>query len=117
MLAKRIIIATILGAICGIVCWQLASRSSEEAFALSLTLTIILGRTLIGFGIGISAWKMKWWLHGIIMGIIFSIPSAFGAMMNQEKAFFIFIGTIVMGIIYGFFIELITSVIFKAKQA
>ena len=115
MLTKRIIIATIMGAICGIVCWQLAS--SDGNLTWPITASIILGRVLLGFGIGISAWKMAWWLHGIIMGIIFSIPMAFGAIIGNDQAFFVFIGTIVMGCIYGIVIELVTSVFFKAKQA
>ena len=115
MLTKRIMIASIMGVICGIVCWKLASSDGDLAWTISIS--IILGRMLLGFGIGISAWKMSWWLHGIVMGAIFSIPMAFGSLMNNEQAFFIFIGTIVMGIIYGLIIELVTSVLFKAKQA
>jgi hypothetical protein len=51
-----------------------------------ITIQIITSRTLIGFAIGISSLKI------------------------------VHVSTIVMGIIYGLLIELITSVIFKAKQ-
>jgi K+-transporting ATPase c subunit len=54
------------------------------------------------------------------MGAIFSLPAAFGAMLGPENPEFshtmLFVSTVVMGIIYGFLIELITSVLFKAKQ-
>lgn len=114
MNVRRIIISTVLGFVCGIVCWNLAASNNPLAWYLSAS--IVLNRMLLGFGIGISNWKMPWWLHGIVMGIIFSIPMAFSSCAAPEKQLFIFIGTIVMGIIYGIVIELVTSVIFKAKQ-
>ena len=72
---------------------------------------IILSRTLMGFMIGISALRMSWWLHGIVLGIISSIPMAIPTLDRLSIA----IGTVVMGIIYGFLTELITSVLFKSK--
>lgn len=54
------------------------------------------------------------------MGLVFSIPVAFGAMLGPKNPDFthsmLYISTILMGIMYGFLIELITSVLFKAKQ-
>ena len=115
MLKKRIIIATIIGFLCGIICWKLATSNGVLPFGVSLSM--ILGRTLLGFGIGISCLKLSWWLHGLILGVIFSIPMAFGSLMVPENAIFIFIGTIVLGAIYGIIIELVTSVLFKARQS
>ena len=120
MKTKRLIIATILGVVFGFVCYGLASGGQNE-ITLILALNIILGRTLIGVAIGISRFSLKHWsLHGITMGLIFSLPTAFGAMSAPENPEFnqimLFVSTIVMGMIYGFLIELITSVIFKARQ-
>ena len=117
---KRLIIATLLGVVFGFVCYALASGGGNE-LPLLLAVNIILGRTMIGFGIGISRFKMQHWaIHGLVMGLIFSLPSGFGAMMGPENPEFshtmMFISTVVMGMIYGFLIELITSVLFKAKQ-
>ncbi len=109
---KRLLIATIFGVISGVVCWILAS--SEGPTPWFFALSTILGRTLIGFAIGISVLKIKWWLHGIIMGFIFSIPMALQGFYVPGKEMYIFVGTIIMGIIYGFFIELFTTVVFKA---
>lgn len=112
--AKRVIIATICGIIFGFVCLGLASSNPHPEGVLTLTvkLNIILSRTFLGFMIGISALRLNWWLHGIVLGIISSIPMAV-AVMDKPS---IMIGTFVMGIIYGVLIELITSVLFKAKQ-
>jgi preprotein translocase subunit Sss1 len=54
------------------------------------------------------------------MGLVFSIPAGFGAMLGPESPEFThtmaLTATIVMGMVYGFLIELITTVVFKAKQ-
>jgi hypothetical protein len=112
---RRIIIATVLGIISGFVCASLASSNGANPLPWALTVSIILGRTLLGFGIGISNWKMAWWLHGIVMGVVFSLPMAFSVLISSPFA--IFIATIAMGVVYGVLIELVTSVIFKAKQS
>lgn len=112
--AKRVIIATISGVIFGFVCLGFAMSNPDPASALttSIKLNIVLSRTLLGFMLGISALRMNWWLHGIILGIISSIPMAV-SVMDQWG---IMIGTFVMGIIYGVLIEVITTIIFKAKS-
>ncbi|MCD4745525.1 MAG: hypothetical protein K8R58_04440 [Bacteroidales bacterium] len=120
MKTKRFIISTLLGVVFGFVCYGFASSGQNE-IPLVLAVNIILGRTLIGVAIGISRFSLKHWtLHGIIMGLVFSLPAAFGAMLGPENPEFshtmLFVSTIVMGMIYGFLIELITSVLFKAKQ-
>ena len=120
MRTKRLIISTLLGVMFGFVCFGFASSGQNKISAL-LALNIILGRTLIGTAIGISRFPCKHWsLHGIIMGFVFSLPAAFGVMLGPDNPDFnhtmLFVSTMVMGVIYGFLIELITSVIFKAKQ-
>ncbi len=112
---KRVLIATICGLFFGLVCMGLASSNPDATQSLSMTvkLNIILSRTLMGFMIGISALKITWWLHGIVMGFISSIPMAIAVMDKME----IMVGTIVMGMIYGFLTELITSILLKSKSA
>jgi hypothetical protein len=63
--------------------------------------------------IGISALKIQWWLHGIVLGLISSIPMAIAVIPQYD----IFIGTFVMGLIYGFLTEVITTKLFKANPA
>ena len=65
----------------------------------------------MGFTIGVSALRLGWWLHGIVIGIIASIPMAFSVLDKTD----ILISTIIMKLIYGFLTELITSILFKAK--
>ncbi len=116
---KRLIIATLSGLLFGFVCYGFASSGGNEV-GLWLALAIIAGRTLLGFGIGITRFPMKHWsINGIVLGFIFSLPAAFGTMMSPETVNFdpvmISISTVVMGMIYGLLIELVTTVFFKAK--
>jgi F0F1-type ATP synthase assembly protein I len=116
---KRIIVATLSGVLFGLVCCWLASSSSELSWPVALQ--IITSRTLIGFAIGISCLAMgHWTIHGLLMGLIFSIPLAFSGLMAPENPEWskagMLIATVVMGMIYGFLIEVITSVVFKAKS-
>lgn len=116
---KRLIIATLSGVLFGFVCYGLAS-SGPEPLAWSINLQIILSRTLIGFAIGICCFKIgHWTLRGLVLGLIFSLPLAFSGLMAPESPDFskagMFIGTVLIGAIYGLLIEVITSVIFKAK--
>jgi hypothetical protein len=109
--SKRLIIATLFGVLSGVICWILSSSGGPTTWYFAVS--TILARTLIGFVIGISVLRMKWWLHGIIIGAIFSLPMAFQGFYVTGKEMFIFLGSIIMGIIYGFFIELFTTVVFK----
>ena len=117
--AKRIIVATIAGLIFGFVCLALASSGGSE-IPCPAKLQILFSRGLIGFAIGISSLKIHWTLHGLILGIIFSLPLAFSGLMAPESPEFsaamMFVSTVIMGMIYGFLIELITSVLFKSKN-
>ncbi|MEN6445430.1 MAG: hypothetical protein ABFC98_05230 [Candidatus Cloacimonas sp.] len=117
---KRVLIATITGLLCGIVAILIAKSSYPNPLAKKLIANIFASRVLIGFVIGISACKIIWSLHGLLLGIIVSIPFSFGAMAYPTAVlgkWHIFFLTIILGAIYGLFIELITSVVFKAKQA
>lgn len=113
--AKRVIIATACGFLFGLFCMFLATSNPDAAAPLSTTVkwNIILSRTLMGFMIGISALKLNWWLHGIVLGFISSIPMAIAVLDRTPD---IYMGTLVMGMIYGLLTELITSVLFKSKS-
>jgi hypothetical protein len=110
---KRVLIATLCGFIFGIICMLLASSSPNAAAPITLSTRwmIIISRTMLGFTIGISALCLVWWQHGLVLGFITSIPMALPMIDNIG----IMIGTLVMGLVYGFLTELITSIVFKAK--
>jgi len=115
---KRIIVATLSGVLFGFVCFGIASSSGKLAWP--IVFQLITSRTVIGFAIGISCISVVHWsINGVMMGMIFSFPLAFSGLMASETLQFskasMFIWTIILGMIYGLLIEVITSVVFKAK--
>lgn len=118
---KRLIVATIFGVVFGFVCFGMASSGSGE-LGWPVAFQIITSRSLIGFAIGISTLSAGHWsLHGLLMGLIFSLPLAFSGLMAPDSPEFsktsMFIWTIVLGMIYGLLIELFTSAVIKAKKS
>lgn len=110
---KRVVCATVWGIILGFVAWALAIMI-YGAIPASGIVAIILSFIVMGFVIGISAWKIKWWIHGFSIGLIISLPSSFGAVwVGGGTAFILY--KVVAGIIFGFLIELLTTVVFKAE--
>jgi len=116
---KRLTIATLCGLASGFVCYGLASSSGN--LPTPVALQILAERTLIGFAIGISVLRLGHWsVHGIVLGLILSLPLAFSGLMAPENPQFtrtnMFVMTVVLGMIYGFLTELITTKFFKAGQ-
>jgi hypothetical protein len=116
---KRVTVATLSGVLFGFVCYGLALMGSGE-LSWPVAVQLIASRTLIGFAIGISCLSIVHWsVHGLLMGLVFSIPLAFSGLMAPASPDYsateMFIWTIVLGMIYGLLIEVITSAIFKAK--
>lgn len=117
---KRLVSTTVLGVVFGFVCYRLAASGPND-IPMVLAVNIVLGRTLIGVAIGISRFPLKHWsVHGLVMGLVFSLPPAFGAMMTPETPelthSMLFVSTIVAGMIYGLLIELVTSVFLRLRQ-
>ena len=111
---KRIIIVTIFGFIAGLFCYFGAISLNLEVDALRF-IFIIVNRMLIGFVIGISALKIKWPLHGIIIGEIVGLPFVLYDIMIGESATVV-IGVLIASALFGLMIEFFTSVVFKAPM-
>lgn len=109
---KRVLIATICGFVFGLVCMVMASSGPEPVDNV-VKMTILFSRGLMGFTIGVSAIRLGWWMHGIVIGLIGSIPMVF-PIMDQPGIVF---GTFLMGAIYGFLTEWITTKLFKEPSA
>ena len=119
MTAKRFYIAVLMGIILGIIACLIAGGVNPNPLAKKVLANIFVSRVLIGFVIGISAWKMGWFLHGVLMGLIVGLPFSLSAMAIQVPGmgkWGIFFLTWALGVVYGFIIELVTSVFFKAEQ-
>jgi len=111
---KRVVSTTVWGVIFGFILWALLTTSGKVT--LSGAVSIILYQALMGFVIGISAWKISWWLHGLLIGLFFSLPLAFSSLwigMGWGRGFAL---TLVIGIVFGFLIETLTTLVFKAEM-
>ncbi len=119
---KRLVVATLSGVLFGFVCLGLASRAPGP-LAWPVAVQLVTSRTLIGFAIGMSAFSFGHWAaHGVTMGLIFSLPLAFSGLIapatehqHPMATVNMFAVTILLGMAYGLFIELITSLLFKAR--
>ena len=116
---KRFIIATIMGFVTGFICLGFAS-GGPDPLPSAVAWQIVFSRALAGFAIGISIFNMgHWTVHGLVIGLIFSLPLAFSGFMAPDNPEFtkttMFVMTIVLGMVYGLLIEFVTTVLFKAK--
>jgi hypothetical protein len=115
MNTKRLWIATVLGLVLGFVEWLLARGAGAVEIPWTGMVTIILSRGVLGFAIGISTWRLRWWSHGLALGLIFSLPQAFGALWVGFDWVGGLVAVLVLGLVIGLLIELVTSVVFKAS--
>lgn len=110
---ERVVIASALGVIFGFVSWAICKFGMGHTQPVSIAVVIILFNGLLGFSIGISSLRWHWVLHGLILGGMFGVVLGFVALGTGSQ----FIWPLIFGFIYGFLIELITTVAFKARVA
>jgi hypothetical protein len=111
--AKRLILCIILGFFTGVLCY-LSAKSANIPLTPGATWSTIFNRIFIGFAIGISAWRMNYMLHGIALGLLFSLQMSLGAL--DSGGFNSFIMIEIAGALWGFLIELLTTKVFKAPM-
>lgn len=113
MLKKRVIVATLFGAVAGILCLVGGAimAVSVEQPALHIT-NVMINRMLIGFVIGISMLPMRWHTHGLLMGFVVGLPFLFHDWM-EGRELIILASVFFANFIFGIMIEFFTSVVFK----
>ncbi len=116
MYAKRFWLCLILGFITGLICAWTGYSQTPEDIRTMVFLSVLLNRAFIGFVLGISAWRMGWALHGIIIGLIGTLPLSFPLIFTPQAGCGIFVMYTAAGAVWGFLIELVTSVLFKARM-
>jgi hypothetical protein len=114
--ALRIAAATILGAVAGIVCWQLGKSSDKITLDTPMILGIIANRTLLGFIIGISGLRgLNYLVHGAIIGLVATIPMSIYPLAGGDVVSFALLEA--AGAVYGLLIELVVTKLLKAPMA
>jgi hypothetical protein len=98
---KRLIIATVLGILCGLFCMYGTITKFPGEFGTLMLIGIVYNRTLIGIVIGISDnIDLHPALRGAIIGIVVSMAMAI------FNAAWIVVG---FGLVYGVLIDVVTS--------
>lgn len=108
--AKRLVAATILGVLAGILCWQ-GGVSVGISYTPAMIAGTILNRTFIGFVIGISALRLHYLAHGPLIGVFGSLPMAVFANDTEGAVMLVLYGAL-----WGFLIEVITTKALKAPR-
>jgi hypothetical protein len=111
---RRLLICLLGGTISAAVC--LVGRQIIFGFP-ELTLQsvsyLVGNRILLGFAIGISAWKIHYLLHGALLGLLFSLSVSIGFMLSSLFGFFLYT---IAGTFYGIFIEWLSTDLFRAPK-
>lgn len=107
MTGKRVIACTLLGVAAGVVCWlgSYLAGSVPVALTAGVVLAIVFNRAFIGFAIGISGWRIHWAPHGIVVGLVGSLPLAVYPLFTPD-GFLGFLMYELAGGVWGFLIEL-----------
>ena len=116
MYAKRTFLALFFGLIAGLICGWTGYSDTPEEIRMMVFITVVLNRLFIGFIIGISAWKMKWQAHGIVLGLLGTLPLSVPLLYSAGAGLNIFLMYTIAGVVWGFLIELLVSKALKAPQ-
>jgi len=109
---KRILIASAFGVITGVVCYLGGRFGLKDQISPLMLVYILVNRTLIGFVIGVSTLRLSWPVHGIVIGLAAGLPFALGCLLEPGGEATM-IAALILGAVYGFVIELFTSVVFR----
>lgn len=109
---KRIIVATLFGVVAGCLCASIASAGHLlKLSTLTLAFTL-LNRTVMGFVIGISALKLRWAWHGIVLGLVVGSIFSWFLLMNGMAPGTALL-TMIGNAVWGLMIEFFTTVVFR----
>lgn len=86
MTGKRVLACTLFGIIAGILCWlgMHYVTKAPVAFTPAIILGFILNRAFIGFTLGISGWRTNWAFHGVVIGLVGSLPLSVFALGDRS---------------------------------
>jgi hypothetical protein len=115
---SRVLITTVFGLVFGIICMVLVRYEVGIAFW-PMGVSNLVHHTVLGFTIGVSAWKMHWAAHGAIWGALFGTFTAIAAVGTINNPYTGGIGPLVnfvLTVVWGFLIETIATKGFKQAQ-
>ncbi|HET7751916.1 MAG TPA: hypothetical protein VFK81_21155 [Terriglobales bacterium] len=111
---KRIAIATICGVVAGLVCVSIGAIAGVKITPAGFGWAV-LNRTLLGFVIGISALRLHWAWHGVLMGAVVGSLFAYSLWLLGGPAWLV-PAVLTGSMVFGLGIEFFTTVVFKQPQ-
>ena len=109
MINKRLIYSVLLGILAGLFCYFGGKYGAHIVFSKRMIAGTLLNRTLIGFVIGITSWKLNYVLRGAMIGILISSLMAIYAPLQGAVMFTLF------GMVYGIVIDWLVTGVMKLK--
>jgi hypothetical protein len=101
-----VLLTTLLGILAGVLSWWwMGHLPAAQAIA------VIVSRMILGFALGISGWHVHWTLHGLVLGLMFSLPQGFWAI-GMGWGPWGFISWVLTGAAIGFLIEVFATPLF-----
>ena len=113
--SKRLMVAVFFGFVMGLSCIFGAMLIFGMTFNTPELINVIINRMLIGFVIGISILKMRWYSHGLLIGFVVGLPFLLYDYITG-KEMMIVISVAILNPIYGLMIEFFTSKVFKLER-
>jgi hypothetical protein len=109
---KRITTATFFGLVMGVFCAAGAFNAGFLQFTAVNLVWVLLNRSVMGFMIGISGLKIKWFWNGILVGLVTGLIFSYSLFMNMGQVLVPFLNALVNGL-FGLIIEFFTTKVFK----
>jgi hypothetical protein len=118
---KRLLVASAVALVLGLIEASVDTKMASADYPVTALafFGIVFSRTLIGAVLGISSLKqLAWWLHGIIIGTLLSVPAGitiYGFVVNWSPlwAAGLCAKVIGVGLIIGLLVELVTTMLFN----
>ncbi len=108
-MSKRLMLATLFGFICALICLMLGHYAGGTEWSLPFVLSGIANRTMMGVVIGVLGWKASPFLRGPLFGLLMSLGPGLAFWTPDKTGPYIVAGTI-----YGLLIDALTTKVFKA---
>jgi len=113
---RRILLATGLGAIFGLQSWRLAEYGFGVPIPWYGLAWILLGHMFLGLSVAATVGSTRWWKRGFVLGLVFSIPSAFGAVALGLSWAPYGVAAITEGLVVGLLIAFIADVLLPPRS-